>query len=703
MPHKVTEALKNIETPAKIITDQMSALYAEYRLFLREHYIPTVLGGTRSLPQHQVGSFFTPVSAGPNGAPAVNKIAEDAGGLYSQHKSLQDKEGKIPSDAYSIIHNIILVAMHLCVPLEVYDITDMGQKALDDFHEKNDPGHKVKPPKPLEHSKVHILGEPAGKLRPIAIFDIFTQRVLKPLHDDIFVILKGLRQDGTYSQGNLMKWLKDKARTDWSTGFWSSLDISAATDTIPLECYRILLEELYAKSSEAKEFASDVLRLMTDRDFTVQVDANVKAPAGEKNMLPNKVRYGTGQPMGCLGSFALLAIWNHSWVQFAAFMVTGKLIENYGITGDDVVICEPQQDTPIGKRYVAHSNILGINISLPKSFISSTLFNFLSRTVLGGQEISPASLREDTHVRDTSTRLERALKLLERDWWNTDGNGWLAKATKMFLYPSEYLISSLSTRRGKLDGYGLRSIFAFLSPSPSIARRVGLSGVPIFGWLTAFRGSTLLFGRGELVCANSHISLTKHAGNVHSLLSDVRDLILREIKEIYEWNDAACIAYEGFLEQQNSALRDPAVGCLYLPTAWDYHSYHLDDSRWCQMAEFPELAADTLEQRLGESWFTPERAADVVGKALDWLVETPKSRDFSDPLLFSHLASVQWAERRVGEKEFNARERQLLSLLYLISSCYPSVVDISVNTKMADYLERKFLSNYVGYTVGEIS
>lgn len=699
MPHEISGALKSIQTVPKVVTDSMSALMAEYRLFLREHYVPTVLGGKRHLPKHKIGSFFTPVSAGPNGSPAINKVAEDAAALTTQMEEVAGNP--TDPDKNSIVHNIINVAMSHDVPLEVYDITDLGRKTREERELNNDPGFKVKPPKRLEHSKVHILGEPAGKLRPIAIFDIFSQRVLKPLHDDIYAILKKIKQDGTFSQGDLMKWLKECARTDWSKGFWSSLDISAATDTIPLQLYRILLEELYGLAKRPKEYADEILQLMTDRDFTVQVDQGVCAPKAEKNMLPRTVRYGTGQPMGCLGSFALLALWNHTWVQFAAWLVTGKMIENYGVTGDDVVICEPDRQTPIGHKYVSISNEMGISISLPKSFVSSTLFNFLSRTVIGGMEISPASLKEDTKIRDSSTRLERALKLLERDWWNVDGNGWLSKASKMFLYPSEYLVSSLSTRKGKLDGYGLRSLFAFLSPSPSIAGRVGLSGVPIFGWLTAFRGSTLLFGHSNLACANTHPSLSKHAGNLQKLLADTRDLIIREITELYLWNDSACMAYTSFLEGQNSALREPGVGCLFLPTEWDYHSYHLDDSRWCDMGSFPELAAETLVTRLGESWYAPENAAKTVENALNWLIETPKSRDFSDMELFAHLASIQWAERRTGEKEFNARERQLLSLLYLISSAYPSVVDITVNTKMADYLERKFLSSYIGYTVGE--
>jgi hypothetical protein len=57
------------------------------------------------------------------------------------------------------------------------------------------------------------------------------------------------------------------------------------------------------------------------------------------------------------------------------------------------------------------------------------------------------------------------------EWWNSDGNGWLAKAMKYFLYPSGFIIACSLTRKGKLDGYGLRSVLSFLSPSRPVGGR----------------------------------------------------------------------------------------------------------------------------------------------------------------------------------------------------------------------------------------
>lgn len=39
-----------------------------------------------------------------------------------------------------------------------------------------------------------------GKTRTVAILDYFSQTVLKPLHSYLFNILKGIKQDRTFSQ-----------------------------------------------------------------------------------------------------------------------------------------------------------------------------------------------------------------------------------------------------------------------------------------------------------------------------------------------------------------------------------------------------------------------------------------------------------------------------------------------------------------------
>lgn len=42
--------------------------------------------------------------------------------------------------------------------------------------------------------------EPAGKVRVFALVDVWTQSILKPLHDSIFSFLRRLPNDATFDQ-----------------------------------------------------------------------------------------------------------------------------------------------------------------------------------------------------------------------------------------------------------------------------------------------------------------------------------------------------------------------------------------------------------------------------------------------------------------------------------------------------------------------
>jgi hypothetical protein len=722
MPHKVIDALVTVQQAPLVETPMVLLLLSTYRTFLREVFVPSFLKGALPMPKFKKKTFFCPISAGPNGAPAINRAAEDCAGLYLEHvESKRDPASPRPS----ILENI-------CSLIELFGyrqksswILDIGKARVAKYdQEMLEATTPKKEPKPLRHSRVHVLGEPAGKLRPIAIFDLFSQRALKPFHDEIFLKLRKIRQDGTHSQTKLMTWLKGVASQRWQKVTWSSLDISAATDSIPVQLLRILIVECFGGSEKAETMADLVLSILTGREFDVTVDKSVVAPAAQSNALPAKVRYTRGQPMGALGSFALLALWNHSWVQFASWLVTGRCIHDYGVTGDDVVISEPHTHSPIGKKYVEISERFGIRISLSKSFLSSTLFNFLSRTWMDGEEVSPASMREDIHVRDASTRTQRALRLLDRDWWNVSGNGWLVKAMKHFLYPSELLVSCAFARRGKLDGYGVRSILSFLSPSRSVSAAVGLSGVPIYGWLSAFAGSTALLAHGHLVRTDSLLPRGVRREDSSTMLQSLLATICKKISETYLVNELRAAEYRGWLKANvRYAFTDFRIQDLFLP---DYDSFDrshrslatpslLDFSSgmeawgayesvdWSTPVynETPDNASGytyhELLDKFAPSTTAPQDIKNMIGKSLDWLNDVEKLYDFKDPDLFDHQATLWYSKRALGEREFNQSERTMLSLLYSFSQYYPGDVDLEINSKMATFLERKFLDSHLGF------
>jgi len=60
--------------------------------------------------------------------------------------------------------------------------------------------------------RLALKDEPAGKVRVFAMVDIWTQSLLKPLHDFLFDFLKGLPNDGTFDQTASVKRAAEKAK-----------------------------------------------------------------------------------------------------------------------------------------------------------------------------------------------------------------------------------------------------------------------------------------------------------------------------------------------------------------------------------------------------------------------------------------------------------------------------------------------------------
>lgn len=77
-----------------------------------------------------------------------------------------------------------------------------------------------------------------GKMRIVAIFDYWSQFVLRPYHKELNGFLKSIKGDCTFNQGKFTKIIKND-------GAWKgSLDLKSATDRIPVELQRILFESI---------------------------------------------------------------------------------------------------------------------------------------------------------------------------------------------------------------------------------------------------------------------------------------------------------------------------------------------------------------------------------------------------------------------------------------------------------------------------
>jgi hypothetical protein len=109
--------------------------------------------------------------------------------------------------------------------------------------------------------------------------------------------------DGTFNQ------LKPVHRLLRQTGIRSyfSLDLSAATDRLPISIQKLLLNNLIKfPTGNFGDLWGDIL---VNRDY--------KLSSTEFNVHSN-FRYAVGQPMGALSSWAMLAYSHHFIVQLAA-------------------------------------------------------------------------------------------------------------------------------------------------------------------------------------------------------------------------------------------------------------------------------------------------------------------------------------------------------------------------------------------------
>lgn len=709
MPYKVTKSVQSIISAPFSLSSASTGLLDNYRNFLRHVYVP-YLGGVRKLPQDEPGKFFAPCSAGPNGTPAVNFVGSDA--LAWQHE--MKREGK--GFKHPLLRNLLEVARVCGVNFAPWMLERLARHPNPLAGEKqSERGYIL--------SRVHLLAESAGKVRAVAILDAFTQRILKPLHLDLFKVLERIPQDGTMSQNRLMSSLKKTFKE--KRGYWSSIDISSATDSIPTILYRVLIEELYGQTKDACILSDNTIGLMTDRDFCVSVDPQIEKSDkdGVKN-IPDTIRYGRGQPMGCLGSFALLGLWNNSWVQFASYMSTGRLLMDYGVTGDDVVIRDTDSQAKIGKKYLEHSGVFEIPISLSKSFASSNLFNFLSRTVMEGGEISPLSIKEDLAIENAMDRVERSFKLRERDYWSSLDCGWLSQAVKYFLYPSEYILHVKDVQKGILSGYGLRAILSYLVPSSSKIAALGLQGVSVFSWLAACAGSVSLLSHGDIVREDSPGRVYSDTER-HKILESFASILLTEVIEMYSQNDRYRKQYDNWFAAQHAALREPGAGSLFIPSPWEFShetsarnpfgsvdEVHIVPRPWdLGMALLVPVVYHTgvpigdvggnfvsplgAGRRSEMDWRDPQFISESLVRIVDWMSAIPLCRNFLDADLFENSSKeLLRSKRRNRFSELTRHENKIFSSLFQLALLAGGQINIDFAPDLVDHVERRLLKEY---------
>jgi hypothetical protein len=126
------------------------------------------------------------------------------------------------------------------------------------------------------------------------------------------------------------------------------------------------------------------------------------------------IQYATGQPMGCLSSWAMLAITHHMILQFCSLQL-GKTgwNEDYEILGDDIVIF----DRILFDYYCKIMKELDVEINIAQSLISDdrAAFEFAKRTGLNGIDVSALSWKQVIAEDSVLGRVNQTVNLALRD------------------------------------------------------------------------------------------------------------------------------------------------------------------------------------------------------------------------------------------------------------------------------------------------
>jgi len=395
--------------------------------------------------------------------------------------------------------------------------------------------------------RLHALFEPAGKVRVVAIVDYWTHCALKPLHDWMFSILKKLPTDATFDQeGALRRFSEKRHRVVWS------VDLSSATDLIPLLLYRALFVPILGN-----QITDLWLKILVGRNFLVPSEVRengLKGPVTPSDF----VRYGTGQPMGALSSWSAMAMVHHFLVQFCAFveqkelelprnparyvsmlsdkiylhsvMHTASWFMDYLILGDDLVIA----DEKVALRYIAVCSSLGIKVNLKKSYVSeSGFFNFANQSYMGTVNVSPLSLKEFVGVSSLAQRVEMALRATRRGWADLSGTKWVAPFVKLCVRPRFWTVIRDDLSRGLTHPIVAWILSVLLVPGSSRVASSLLPRVSINMFLAGFLRRALIWTK-PLESTHSLINEWHHWESIVKILSSAVDRVYLEFLEARE-------------------------------------------------------------------------------------------------------------------------------------------------------------------------
>jgi hypothetical protein len=212
--------------------------------------------------------------------------------------------------------------------------------------------------------RLSLVKDKEAKMRIVAILDYWTQTCFEPLHKAQFALLRSLKPDCTFNQGSFRAKLP-------RTGPYHSLDLSSATDRLP-----VCIQEAVLAQLSSKEYAAAWRSLLCDHPFPL-------------TWAPGSVIYGAGQPMGAYSSWTTFALTHHAIVRLSAKRAGLPITwEAYTLLGDDIVIT----NNAVAAEYRTIMSELGVSISEAKTHVSMTSYEFAKRWIHVGEEVTGAPL-----------------------------------------------------------------------------------------------------------------------------------------------------------------------------------------------------------------------------------------------------------------------------------------------------------------------
>jgi hypothetical protein len=303
-----------------------------------------------------------------------------------------------------LFHDIVNLDVYLGSYIKEYLLLTNSKRLmlLYDTVVSSDPGYPsdLKPGRHL--GQLSFKEEAAGKLRVFAMVDVFTQSLLKPLHDYLFEIFKNLPNDGTHDQSRAFEIAQGLAnKYNGSFGF----DLSSATDRLPVAVQSYFLSIIFDNHKFGKLWEY----ILVQRPYFI---GNNKY-GFEKG----DIYYSVGQPMGALSSWAMLNMIHHMMVQYCYCQCYGfnkPWYRDYVILGDDLVIFDPR----VAEKYLALCKGLGVEINLSKSVIAQgvAVVEFAKRTGYKGFDVSALSFKDFISNNNFFGRLSIVSRLIDRNW-----------------------------------------------------------------------------------------------------------------------------------------------------------------------------------------------------------------------------------------------------------------------------------------------